>query len=102
MEAELKALTEQWKKLTADGAQVPHHVAQEFGQKRTELLRQITALDDPKKVASSAKAFEDARLKDVEAFQKFADKSSAAVKKQEDAVMAGWVIGKDGRWHMMK
>ena len=101
LEAELKTLTEQWKTLTAHGAQVPHHVAQEFGQKRTELLTQITALDDPKKVALSATAFEDARLKDVEALKAFAKASSAAIQKQEANVMSQFDF-KDGCWHMKK
>jgi hypothetical protein len=102
LKAELDALTEQWEKLTAHGAQVPYHVAQEFGQKRTELLTQLAALDDPKKVALSVKAFEDERLKDIAALKAFTTQSSAAIQKQEADVMSQWYQGHDGNWYPRK
>ena len=101
LEAELKALTEQWRKLTAHGAQVPYHVAQEFGQKRTELLAQLDALK-PKVVreleAAAAAASHSATVK---AFQTDADKSKAFIANQEKDVMSRFVLDDKG-WRPKK
>ncbi len=102
LKAELDAMAEQWKKLTAHGAQVPYHVAQEFGQKRTELLTQLAALEPKDVREAAAAAFSASNSAAVKAFKKVADESSAAIQKQEADVMSQWYQGHDGNWYPRK
>ena len=101
LEAELKALTEQWRKLTANGAQVPYHVAQEFGQKRTELVTQLDALKPKVVRESEAAAAAASHSATVKAFQEAADKSKASIANQEKGVMSRFVLDDKG-WRLNK